>query len=103
MSRLSPEEFQLRAAELIAEERELYGNEPKTFVLHFLDVDGQRQLGFIFVDAPTFLEAVKKTHDLHINPGGTVRSFVLEGHVLEKDKDRLMSGEEAQSAVRAIH
>ena len=84
-----PEGFERRVMDVIAEDRETYGDEPKTFALRFFDEHGEC-LGEVFVDAPTFPEAVMESHRLGINPGGMVECVQADTAIPEKDKNRLL-------------
>jgi hypothetical protein len=67
----------------------------QTFWLSFTDETGF--LGVVIVDSDTFINAVKKTHQLAINPGGQVAWGDPPEGVFEVDKNRLLSRAEAES------
>lgn len=69
----------------------------KLWWLSFADDDGFR--GVAIVDAPSFIEAVMKTHVLDINPGGSVRGFPCPDASLipPEHVDRLLSLDELRA------
>lgn len=66
---------------------------------------GQRPLGSAIVPAPTWMMAIRLSHELKINPGGTCAAYELSpdeipdgrycGRLLNKDEVRALFGEPA--------
>lgn len=87
-------------ADMLTEAERLTGLVEPQF-LYFQDPDkpaGQRFLGACIVEAPGFLTAVDRAHELGINPGGMVVHFETPPHTPDQ-RDRLIVDDAEMAAL----
>lgn len=86
---------EIEARRLMALAKELEANQESTWWMSFCDTDkpeGQQFLGVILVNELGPAHAVKKTHELGINPGGEIAFAQVEaGAINPEHLNRLLS------------
>jgi hypothetical protein len=78
-----------------------------SYWLSFVDEEADKSLGVILVKASSFIQAVLKTHQLRINPGGQVLGYEVpedDTETLKIPHNRLLQQEELAkyTVVRSI-